>query len=173
VELLVVIGIIALLAGIALGVLSKVRKSAQQTQCLANLRQISSAIIHFSLDQGGKFPDPVERETSWEELISTKTDIRPVLGCPSDEEVFPTVGSSYDWRDTGNPATTLVNAAIASVQGDTVLAFEALPSWHVKEYINVAYVDGSVRTVSSRDALKNLAQSLRPPVPANKRKGSP
>jgi len=53
VELLVVIGIIAVLMAILLATTSKVRDMANSTKCLANLRQIGCAISSYANDHHG------------------------------------------------------------------------------------------------------------------------
>jgi prepilin-type N-terminal cleavage/methylation domain-containing protein/prepilin-type processing-associated H-X9-DG protein len=53
VELLVVIGIIALLIGILLPALNKARKEAQKTACQSNMRQIATGVIMFANDHKG------------------------------------------------------------------------------------------------------------------------
>ncbi len=59
VELLVVIGIIAVLIGILLPALSRARDTARRTTCLANQRQILTAILMYVNDSKGVLPGPV------------------------------------------------------------------------------------------------------------------
>ena len=56
VELLVVIGIIAVLIGILLPALSKARKQAQLTVCMSNQKQLVAALLMYCGDNKGAFP---------------------------------------------------------------------------------------------------------------------
>jgi prepilin-type N-terminal cleavage/methylation domain-containing protein/prepilin-type processing-associated H-X9-DG protein len=58
VELLVVIGIIALLISILLPALNKVRAQAQITACLSNLRQVGNAFVMYTIENKGWMPYP-------------------------------------------------------------------------------------------------------------------
>lgn len=162
IELLVACGIVLLLAGLVVGVASTVRKSAKNVECIANLKMIGLGFQQYAAANNDKLPDPYANKKSWEASLTPYVGNGPIFYCPSDVEVAPMIGSSYDWRDTGQPATTLAGHGMAEViRARVVLALEALPGWHVKKMINVVYLDGSTATIDQRECFEDLAKPIR------------
>ena len=120
VELLVVIGIIALLISILLPALSKAREQANRVGCLSNMRQIGIAFLGYLHDNKDRFPRPAVNNTDedwiyWQpgrKLADSR--IAPYAGgsflpklfrCPSDAEIDSHIGSpvykfSYSVNET-------------------------------------------------------------------------
>jgi prepilin-type N-terminal cleavage/methylation domain-containing protein/prepilin-type processing-associated H-X9-DG protein len=60
VEILVVIGIIAILIGLLLPALAKAREQAKTTQCLSNLRQLGEAAYAYAAENHGSLPPALD-----------------------------------------------------------------------------------------------------------------
>src|SRR4051794_18964131 len=65
VELLIVIGIIALLVAILMPALSRARQQAIQTQCLSNLRQLGMVIQLYANENNDRVPIGYSGNQGW------------------------------------------------------------------------------------------------------------
>ena len=83
VELLVVLGIIGILAGLLLPVLSRGKGKAYTTQCLGNARQLTQALLLYTGDYGQVYPLA---------LYKPAGDTGPVLGF--DDYLYSYLGQS-------------------------------------------------------------------------------
>src|SRR6478672_3722640 len=86
VELLIVLGIIALLIGILVPVISKAQAASRSVTCVSTLRNIGNAFRLYANDNKMLLPDPGAVGYSWEQLIQPY--FHAEFKCPSDEEVF-------------------------------------------------------------------------------------
>lgn len=102
VELLVVIGIIAVLTAILFPVFARVRAKGRQTHCLSNVRQIGVAVLAYAADHEGWAPvafcgpPPSRYCTPWEPDVKlTWWDIIPPYLGKSESILFCSSVKSY------------------------------------------------------------------------------
>lgn len=156
VELLVVLAIASLLLALTMVGLSRSRQTARSLTCLNHLRQIGLSFTLYAGENKTRLPDPLPLETTWESLVLRYLNHRGVFECPSDNEAFPALGSSYDWRDSGDPVASVAGRSISQCRPDAVVAFEALPGWHFRRKVNVVRLDGSAEQMAEQAAFAEL-----------------
>ena len=130
VELLVVIGIIAVLVGVLLPTMSTAREHAKTTACLSNLRQLAIAAHIYANHHGGRYPIARWGADSWDfSIVSGKpvpgllwrgqTDAR-VQQCPSYDgkttPFEPYTGYNYNTSYIGHGQGETVEAPAKLVQ---------------------------------------------------------
>lgn len=113
VELLAVIGIIALLAGLLMPSFKVVRGKTKDISCVNNLRQIGIAVRAYADENNGKMPGieplpsmPMDPSTPLaalsKALAPQMNNSRQVFRCPEDSFRFPVEGTSYEWNSLAN-----------------------------------------------------------------------
>jgi prepilin-type N-terminal cleavage/methylation domain-containing protein len=162
-ELLVVTLIIGVLAALLIPAIANVRRHARSAQCLSNLHQLAVGFQQYAFASNGRLPDPLAADLSWETTLSPYVSGGAnAFACPADDELAASLGSSYDWRDTGDPATTLAGRSFTDTRiPNPVLVFDALPDWHKEGKMNAAHLDGSAESMDTQACITNLMTPLR------------
>jgi len=124
VELLVVIAIIALLMGILLPALARVRRSAKGSACMVQVKQWATVYSMYTGDWEGYFhADYEENETDrvlWYEALEPYYKDRKLLLCPSATKVRFVDGTTILQGDEGgkNPEASFITAYDSSGKYD-------------------------------------------------------
>jgi len=108
-ELLIVVVIIAALAGIAFPVGRSLLAKSREAACLGNLRNIGVGLQLYLQDNNQMLPTLAlarESKTSEEPVLETVLlpymEAKDAFQCPADKEEFEKTGSSYSWNTTQN-----------------------------------------------------------------------
>jgi len=155
VELLTVIGILALLAGLLLPVVGRARQRARLTECSGQVRQLGIALHAYTADYNDSLPICARLGP---ELLYGLPALRECLGgyldhnaavfhCPADLDVhglFADFGTSYEWN-------TFVNGKKIDRSSWTILGLVVVTpllgdgdAFHPQAGRNYLYADGRV-----------------------------
>lgn len=161
IELLTVVGVIALLAAILLPALQMARSRAQRVNCTSNVRQIGQLLHIYAGDSNDRLPACARLGTESGGLCrpSLKSVLVPtgddtVFHCPGDVAQTgvmaywhdPLVGTSYEWNTLlNNRRFDRATLTVFGITMETPLLGDAEP-FHRGESRNYLYADGHVES---------------------------
>lgn len=153
VELLVVIGIIAVMIALLLPALSRAREQANAVKCMSNLRQLGQAFVMYSENNKGiVIPSytmtgtnggPTVKLEGWAPILDRDKYVagdremnRGVFTCPSTFNVAPFETAAQTGTDPGNPKGCMDWPCIRS---GTTVAATTIPERGFDRIIRVGY----------------------------------
>jgi prepilin-type N-terminal cleavage/methylation domain-containing protein len=145
VELLVVIGIIAVLIALLMPALSQARQNANRSVCLSNLRQLAIAFIMYANDNRGYFPNSSasndESPSDWiyyqSDRVLSQSAIVPYLGgtfnpnvfrCPSDDWTYRPRVNFVTWPYSYSYSMNLLMSSDTSEGTFTIFQYGTIPN---------------------------------------------
>lgn len=96
IELLVVMAIFILLAGIVYVLTGSSREASRRTQCMNNLRQIAIATYQYMIDYQALYDDPHDLQAYLQ--ASNRSDWKKIFICPNDRLFVPIYKTATSYR---------------------------------------------------------------------------
>jgi prepilin-type N-terminal cleavage/methylation domain-containing protein/prepilin-type processing-associated H-X9-DG protein len=93
VELMVVLGIIALLAVLLLPTVSRAREAARRVECLSHIRSLTQAVLIYAADNDGFLPDAVTSNSGVDQLSPIAKGKPPGTVLPDKTYIMPSIGA--------------------------------------------------------------------------------
>lgn len=155
IELLTVMAIVAVLAGLLLPVLSAARARAREAACLSNVHEIGIAIMSYVADYRDRLPvagrlgpEPLFAWPALRDVLGAPLRDSAVFRCPADTDpttaLYPEFGTSYEWNTFLNGK--LIDRASLRVVGMEIEAplLGDAEAFHGNARRNYLYPDGHV-----------------------------
>lgn len=167
VEVTVVTGILATLAGQSGSAYMQAKNKASADQCLNNLKQLHMAILMVADENEGRLPkawffpwkgsqtdsgwklDPSDPYNIANIVAGRNSSVRQLFICPGAPEPWQKLGITYVYNDTlgGRMLDSLPNpSAVWLLMDANVINLEKFPAPHLDGY-NVLYCDGHAKWV--------------------------
>lgn len=150
-ELLAVMAILLILIGVITPAILRVRDNSRAVMCISSIKQISLAVLQYSLDN-----EHLPNSLYEVEVIAYYGNDPNVALCPSDErDILPAVpprgsfGINSDAANFSAVAPVIPLVADADEEDLTVSSFRARHKNNKRG--NVAYLDGHVEQVTEDD----------------------
>jgi prepilin-type N-terminal cleavage/methylation domain-containing protein/prepilin-type processing-associated H-X9-DG protein len=164
VELLVVIGIIAVLIAILLPALQRARESARQVQCMSNLRQVGYAFFMYTGENKGWFPNvgvfggPGATVLGWGNLTTP-----PPPGYPPEWIAWPEDWVVWRGKKLEDPIMGAIAKYMGNPQSGQILH---CPSDDVDGHINPNPAEGPYRYSYVMNGYLSYGTNSNPALPA-------
>jgi len=151
-ELLVVVAIIAVLAGLLTPVYQRVMAAGRATECLAHLRQLGMGLTAYLTDHENQMPVlKTARESRADEVPVIDNTLGKyvtdpgIFTCPADGKYAQASGTSYIWNVALNGQTLGSLNFIGLVEQHSripILADKEGFHLYTEDKVNILYADG-------------------------------
>ncbi len=165
VELLVVIGIIALLISILLPVLNKAKQRANAVKCQSNLKTLMMGFIMFSNDHNGYLPgseNDYAQDLEWKRCwlkgpkgMPAPGGTPPITNAPTEGTVYKYLKNSQVYRCPSNDSGGTVGAGGGTNERFDYCSFKSFAGAKITKIKNMSRFRGSGANPATTDRLFN------------------